>query len=744
MEEMTMDMQRSQIASDSFPQQSEQGPKFPVTELASLDEMINRQPNWTVPVHLKGELEVLLDAAIKLSKEGVDRHSEPCQRFFHEGLVISFTKIMTDESVCRWKDVTQKGILRNAEKLIELVVSKLSQDCLPLLNLLAIVFNPQCKFHTCNATRPSETVPTASTIPDDTLFARPPDPQVTVGWLVDLVNKFGALNGFKILYDRFAIGSQLSLQVIAALMLPFGKCAKVLTPHTVQNYFMPVVNIIMKIPNDVTERTPNKQSKTKANNDALYSVVKSLQQLVCRLPNQEDTMNNLEIFKQRMDSRNMGDQNVKSRHSRGDVAMLLASDKIGENITMDIPWKQLASDTPPQTNKRREKRKLVMQTSNDQELTFPQELLDTLDEKINRPRWVIPILPQEELECLLLAAIRLSKKGIDTHSEPCQRFFCEGLTISFTKLMTDDDISHWKYQTLKYILKNTELLIELVVAKLSQDCFPLLGLLAMVFNPECKFHSCNARRHSETVQADSDLPDDALFARPPNLREPRGWLVDLVNRFGALDGFQILYKRFASGPLSIQVIDALIRPFGQCTDVLTPHTVQKYFIPVMDIVLKFLDGVTFEELKKESKTDNMSEVVSFIITTLKKLISCLPDHVETVKKLEIFRHQITTRLFNIKTNAHNELHNMIVSVPHVHTSQRSQEEEDKKFTSDKVESKVKDKPLSTPSKQTCIELNHNRSQQSPYFTTDSKFTIESKKEKPDVLETAWTCRGFES
>ena len=43
-------------------------PDFPHTELAKLDEMINR-PRWVVPVLPKGELEVLLDASIDLCKK---------------------------------------------------------------------------------------------------------------------------------------------------------------------------------------------------------------------------------------------------------------------------------------------------------------------------------------------------------------------------------------------------------------------------------------------------------------------------------------------------------------------------------------------------------------------------------------------------------------------------------------------------------------------------------------------------
>ncbi len=44
-------------------------PEFPHDKLASLDEMISR-PRWVVPVLPKGELEILLDAAIDLCRKG--------------------------------------------------------------------------------------------------------------------------------------------------------------------------------------------------------------------------------------------------------------------------------------------------------------------------------------------------------------------------------------------------------------------------------------------------------------------------------------------------------------------------------------------------------------------------------------------------------------------------------------------------------------------------------------------------
>ncbi|KAM6382409.1 ubiquitin carboxyl-terminal hydrolase 9X isoform 6-T7 [Alca torda] len=202
---------------DAPPQLEDEEPAFPHTDLAKLDDMINR-PRWVVPVLPKGELEVLLEAAIDLSKKGLDVKSEACQRFFRDGLTISFTKILTDEAVSGWKFEIHRCIINNTHRLVELCVAKLSQDWFPLLELLAMALNPHCKFHLYNGTRPSETVPAGVQLAEDELYARPPDPRSPKGWLVDLINKFGTLNGFQILHDRFMSGSALNVQIIAALI----------------------------------------------------------------------------------------------------------------------------------------------------------------------------------------------------------------------------------------------------------------------------------------------------------------------------------------------------------------------------------------------------------------------------------------------------------------------------------------------------------------------------------------------
>ncbi|KAG5833327.1 hypothetical protein ANANG_G00274760 [Anguilla anguilla] len=346
-----------------------------------------------------------------------------------------------------------------------------------------------------------------------------------------------------------------------------------------------------------------------------------------------------------------------------------------ENSPVSPPDEQGQGDNPPQLE--------------EEEPAFPHTDLAKLDDMINRPRWVVPVLPKGELEVLLEAAIDLSKKGLDVKCEACQRFFRDGLTISFTKILTDEAVSGWKFEIHRCIINNTHRLVELCVAKLSQDWFPLLELLAMAMNPHCKFHIYNGTRPSETVPAGVQLAEDELFARPPDPRSPKGWLVDLINKFGTLNGFQTLHDRFMSGQaLNVQIIAALIKPFGQCYEFLTLHTVKKYFLPIIEMVPQFLENLTDEELKKEAKNEAKNDALSMIIKSLKNLASRVPGQEETVKNLEIFRLKMILRLlqissFNGKMNALNEVNKVISSVSY-YTHRHGNPEEEEWLTAERM------------------------------------------------------------
>lgn len=298
---------------------------------------------------------------------------------------------------------------------------------------------------------------------------------------------------------------------------------------------------------------------------------------------------------------------------------------------------------------------------------FPVSELARLEEMISRTRWVVPVLPKCELEILLDASINLCKRGLDTRSEPCQRFFQDGLTKSFNKILTDDAVSSWKFEIQRCILRNCEKLIELCVSKLSQDWFPLLELLAVVLNPQCKFHTFNLTRPSELYPINTGIEEE-IFAKAPDIRAPRGWLVDLINRFGKLNGFQQLLERFQSEQnLSLQVMFALIRPFGLCHEMLTISTITKFFLPIIEVIPAFLDNLSDEELKKESKNEGKNDLISALVKFLKSLALRVPGQEEILQNLEMFRLKMILRLlqissFNGKMNALNEINKVIASV----------------------------------------------------------------------------------
>jgi ubiquitin carboxyl-terminal hydrolase 9/24 len=105
---------------------------------------------------------------------------------------------------------------------------------------------------------------------------------------------------------------------------------------------------------------------------------------------------------------------------------------------------------------------------------------------LGRTRWIVPVLPKSELEILLDASIKLCNNKSDSSSEHCQRFFKDGLALSFVRILTDDAVNTWKYDIYKHIYNNSLKAIELCILKLLDDSSPLLDLLALILNPQCR------------------------------------------------------------------------------------------------------------------------------------------------------------------------------------------------------------------------------------------------------------------
>lgn len=374
---------------------------------------------------------------------------------------------------------------------------------------------------------------------------------------------------------------------------------------------------------------------------------------------------------------------------------------------------------------------------------FPVSKLQSLNVKISSPRWVVPVMPDQELECLLNAAVKLSQAGIDHQCEPCQKFYKDELTTSFLKILTDEAVNSWKYNIHYCILMSCGKLLHLCALHIKDDNQHLLDLLAVVLDAENKFHTHNASRGTELHSHEpitsgtavwGVLNENQVFARcPAEPRNPKGWLVDLINRFGQHGGFDNLLERFNIGicamsssssvntkdliksvdalnlnndgnsskeplgsvvdtnkqKLSLSLIYSLVKPFGQCAEYLTVFTIQKYFMPIWEFILNLLQNLSDEELKREIKPDNKNDVVNGIVRCARVLIERIPNQEQLHRQFEMCRLKIILRIlqistFNGKMNALNEINKMLGMVSYYPHRPQTPDDEIDFLTPDKM------------------------------------------------------------
>ncbi|CAF0941972.1 unnamed protein product [Adineta ricciae] len=322
------------------------------------------------------------------------------------------------------------------------------------------------------------------------------------------------------------------------------------------------------------------------------------------------------------------------------------------------------------------------------QVKFPLNDLIKLEEQLNQTRWVVPVLPDGELIKCLRAAVRLASQKVDTKSDSCQRFIRDSLVNSFTKVLCDEAVQTWKHEIFKYIYQNCMVFIELCVLKLEDDCLPLLEVLGLLMNPSCRFHQSNHSRISDLQLAS----EKEIFAVSNEYRmQQRGWLIDFINRFGDLGGFDKISTRFLSSEnkLTISVVVALLKPWGLCYEYLTHTTVKKYFAPIINFVPQFLDQLTENDLKIETKTEPKSDTLSTVIRWLRYLASRIPDNEKECRNLDTLRLKMILRIlqtnsFSGKMNALNEVNKLIMSLNTIQRSTLNRSEEPESLTAEKL------------------------------------------------------------
>ncbi|EHA99013.1 Ubiquitin carboxyl-terminal hydrolase 24 [Heterocephalus glaber] len=188
-------------------------------------------------------------------------------------------------------------------------------------------------------------------------------------------------------------------------------------------------------------------------------------------------------------------------------------------------------------------------------IEFPTTNLYELESRVLTDHWSIPYKREESLGKCLLASTYLARLGLCESDENCKRFMDRCMPEAFKKLLTSSAVHKWGTEIHEGIYNMLMLLIELVAERIKQDPIPigLLGVLTMAFNPDNEYHFKNRMKVSQRNWAEV-FGEGNMFAVSPVStfqKEPHGWVVDLVNKFGELGGFAAIQAKLHSEDIEL-------------------------------------------------------------------------------------------------------------------------------------------------------------------------------------------------
>nr|AAI60138.1 Ubiquitin specific peptidase 24 [synthetic construct] len=251
--------------------------------------------------------------------------------------------------------------------------------------------------------------------------------------------------------------------------------------------------------------------------------------------------------------------------------------------------------------------------------------------------------------------------GLSESDENCRRFMDRCMPEAFKKLLTSSAVHKWGTEIHEGIYNMLMLLIELVAERIKQDPIPtgLLGVLTMAFNPDNEYHFKNRMKVSQRNWAEV-FGEGNMFAVSPVStfqKEPHGWVVDLVNKFGELGGFAAIQAKLHSEDIELGAVSALIQPLGVCAEYLNSSVVQPMLDPVILTTIQDVRSVEEKDLK-DKRLVSIPELLSAV-----KLL-CMrfqPDLVTIVDdlRLDILLRMLKSPHFSAKMNSLKEVTKLI-------------------------------------------------------------------------------------
>ncbi|XP_053324952.1 ubiquitin carboxyl-terminal hydrolase 24 [Spea bombifrons] len=294
-------------------------------------------------------------------------------------------------------------------------------------------------------------------------------------------------------------------------------------------------------------------------------------------------------------------------------------------------------------------------------IEFPTTNLYELESRVLTDHWSIPYKREESLGKCLIASTYLAKNGLSDSDENCRRFMDRCMPEAFKKLLTSSAVHKWGTEIHEGIYNMLMLLVDLVAERIKQEPIPigLLGVLTMAFNPDNEYHFKNRMKMCQKNWAEVFGEGSSYAVSPASTlqKEPHGWLVDLVNRFGELGGFAAIQSKLSSDDIELGAVSALVQPLGVCAEYLNSSAVQPMLDRVIHNRIKYVQNVEEKDLK-DKRLVSIPELLSAI-----KLL-CMrfqPDLVTAVDdlRLDILLRMLKSPHFSAKMNSLKEVTKLI-------------------------------------------------------------------------------------
>ncbi|XP_040263749.1 ubiquitin carboxyl-terminal hydrolase 24 isoform X3 [Bufo bufo] len=294
-------------------------------------------------------------------------------------------------------------------------------------------------------------------------------------------------------------------------------------------------------------------------------------------------------------------------------------------------------------------------------IEFPTTNLYELESRVLTDHWSIPYKREESLGKCLIASTYLAKLGLSDSDENCKRFMERCMPEAFKKLLTSSAVHKWGTEIHEGIYNMLMLLVDLVAERIKQEPVPtgLLGVLTMAFNPDNEYHFKNRMKMCQKNWSEVFGEGNMYAVSPASAlqKEPHGWLVDLVNRFGELGGLTAIQAKLNSEEIELAEVSALVQPLGVCAEYLNSSTVQPMLDRVIHKMIKYVQNVEEKDLK-DKRLVSIPELLSAI-----KLL-CMrfqPDLVNVVDdlRLDILLRMLKSPHFSAKMNSLKEVTKLI-------------------------------------------------------------------------------------